>query len=319
MNNSKTSLNGFGVLFISLIIATTLASFPVEVFKDRENYLVYAQDSLFILLRNLSEGLLSTFFNEPLWLLINIGLGALLEPENVVRLLIFISSFLVIYKLLFQDTNRIFILLLIFFLPIVVKNHIVHLRQGVAIAIFIFAYFSLSKYKYFYLALTPLVHSSFFVILLLMFIRASMTKIRLAGDVQSILYFVVGSVLAVLLVQVASMLGARQHEQYATTVMNNVSGLGFLFWFSVFMVYCVQGKEFLKEHSFSVGVLVLYLTTYFTLPVTGRILESAVVIVLLSGTKIKGTMRNIFYALVTMFFIGHWILRLNYEGLGFYP
>tara|TARA_B100000408_G_scaffold93744_1_gene72123 strand:+ start:6401 stop:7360 length:960 start_codon:yes stop_codon:yes gene_type:complete len=319
MKVSKTSLSVFGICLLSLAVSTILASLKVDAFKDRENYLIYAQDSIVILLRNFTEGLLPTIFNEPIWLLINIGLGLFFAPENVVRLLIFVSSFIVLSRLLFQDKNKIFILLLIFFLPIVVKNHIVHLRQGVAIAIFIFAYFSLSKYKYFYLALTPLVHSSFFVILLLMFIRASMTKIRLAGDLQSILYFVVGSVLAVLLVQVASMLGARQHEQYATAVMNNVSGLGFLFWFSVFMVYCVQGKEFLKEHSFSVGVLALYLTTYFTLPVTGRILESAVIIVLLSGTKIKGTMRSIFYALVTMFFIGQWILRLNYEGLGFYP
>lgn len=319
MKISKASLSVFGIFLLSLTVSTILASLQVDAFKDRENYLIYAQDSIVILLRNFSEGLLPTIFNEPLWLLINVALGVFFDPENVVRLLIFASSFIVLSKLLLQDKNKFFFLLLIFFLPIVVKNHIVHLRQGVAIAIFIFAYFSWSKYKYFYLALTPLVHSSFFVILLLMFIRASMTKIRLAGDLQSILYFAVGSVLAVLLVQVASILGARQHEQYATEAMNNVSGLGFVFWFSVLMIYCAQGKKFLKENSFSVGVLALYLTTYFTLPVTGRILESAVVVVLLSGTKIKGIMRSIFYSLVTIFFIGQWMLRLNYEGLGFYP
>lgn len=319
MKNSKTSLNGFGVAFISLIIATTLASFPVEVFKDRENYLVYAQDSLFILLRNFSEGLLSTFFNEPLWLLINIGLGALLEPENVVRLLIFTSSFLVIYKLLFQDGNKLFLLLFIFFLPIVLKNHIVHLRQGVAIAVFIAAYFSLSKYRFFYLALTPLIHSSFFVILLLMVVGRLMTKTRFAGDLQTVLYFVLGCIISVVLLKLAAILGTRQHEQYATEALNNVSGLGFVFWFFILSLYCIQGKDFLKVHSLSIGVLLLYLTTYFTLPVTGRIFESAVLIVLLSGTKMKENVRYVFYSAVIIFSLGQWALRLNADGLGFYP
>jgi hypothetical protein len=119
--------------------------------------------------------------------------------------------------------------------------------------------------------------------------------------------------------QVAAILGTRQHEQYTTEVLNNVSGLGFVFWFFILSLYFIQGKAFLKVHSLSIGVLLLYLTTYFTLPVTGRIFESAVLIVLLSGTKIKGSLRYVFYSTVIIFSLGQWAMRLNADGLGFYP
>lgn len=87
-------------LLIALGYGAALAVLPVDVFKDRHNYLIYASDSGSILAFYVESGLLKALANEPFWLLINVGLSSLLSPEEVVRFLVFLSATMVAYVVL---------------------------------------------------------------------------------------------------------------------------------------------------------------------------------------------------------------------------
>jgi len=67
----KGSLIVPSIYLFSLIYAATLAFLSLDVFKDRINYLRYAESSLAILQGYFNKGILVALVNEPVWLLIN--------------------------------------------------------------------------------------------------------------------------------------------------------------------------------------------------------------------------------------------------------
>ncbi len=68
----------------------------------------------------------------------NSALGLFADPDVVVRLIIFVSAFLTAWLVLSNNTKYIFPLLILLFLPNVIKNYLIHLRQGLAISIFFY-------------------------------------------------------------------------------------------------------------------------------------------------------------------------------------
>lgn len=130
------------IFVISIVYAAVLTSMPLDAFKDRANYLVYATSPLEILMRYISGGGASVAFNEPAWLLLNIGLGSFLEPENVVRALIFFPAFTTSFFVLRSNPRNCIFLLAFLLAPQIIKNNITHLRQGVAISVFLLGWFT---------------------------------------------------------------------------------------------------------------------------------------------------------------------------------
>ena len=63
--------------------------------------------------------------------------------------------------------------------------------------------------------------------------------------ITAIILFLIGS----LAIQIASVLGARQGERY-TGVLANVSGLGFVFWSMIFVIFLSAGRRFLYKIHF---------------------------------------------------------------------
>jgi hypothetical protein len=304
-------------VFIALAYGAILSQIPAEHFKDFNNYLVYAEQSWFILLGRIESGVLATLSNEPVWLLINAVLGASLSSENVVRLLIFTSATMVSWVVLSNYPRHFGWLLVFLILPAVVKNHLIHLRQGLAIAFFLWAWFSPRHItRWLLMCITPFVHVSFFFVLPILWVAKSMTFIGFGAVLRTIVFVGMGIATGIGLAWLALLLGARQAEVYNLATIH-VSGFGFAFWTIIFGIMFFEGRHFLREHVFAIGMIVFYLSTYWLIEVTARIFESGLLLVLLAGLMLSGWRRIGFLTAVLTFCVLTWLTRLSQPAMGF--
>lgn len=305
------------ILIVALVYAISLIYLiPMEGIKDRENYLVYASSSDAIQLRYYSLGVLNAFTNEPIWLFINIILGNFLLPEQTISLIIFFSAFISSFLILKSNPHFFIFLLFILFFPQIIGKYIIHLRQGLAITIFLLGWFSTSKpWRIFWLSLTPFIHASFFFILFLLIYTHFLKKIKLAIDLRIIAVIVSGLALGLSLEYIVVILGARQADEY-TFSSENISGLGFLFWLGIFILYWSQGYTFINKNTFAMVVMAFYLSTYFLIEVTGRVFESSVIIVLLASLDLTAWRKNICFFMIISFELLGWFIRLDQPWFG---
>ncbi len=303
------------VWILSVIYGGFLAGLPLDIFKDRANYLIYAEHSWEIFERTWEEGLLVGLVNEPLWLLLNAGLGAVLPPEAVLRTLIFVPATLVAWFVLRHEPRQFMWLLLFLLVPQVVKNHIIHLRQGTAIAVFLAGWFaSRQPLRGMLLVVAPFIHSSFFFVLFLLASVRIMRSLRLAADLRTLL--MVGTAVGLGSTSwLAESLGARQAKLY-TAPAEDFSGLGFAFWMLVLIVMVLQGREFLKQCAFEINTIIFYLCTYFFSPFSARIFENTVLLVLLSGLRLTGWRNLAFLGLFLFYLLLQWFIRIGQPSFG---
>lgn len=312
----KRSVRFFFPPLFALFYATLLASLPVDAFADRYNYLAYAASSDLILQRYTTHGVTFTLANEPLWLLINIWLEHFLSPPDVVRTIIFVPSFLTAYLLLRNNPNNILWAILFLAIPLVVKNHIIHLRQGVGISVFLLGYYARSRtLKNVTMWASPFLHSSFFFVLLIKYLSDFLTLFRPTPTLRLAIYSLVFLALAVVLEAISTNLGARQAIEHMR-METDASGLGFVFWAGILMLFLSYGRDFITKHAFPLAALVFYLSVYFLLPVSGRIFESAVLLVLTAGLNLTGLRRLAFLAGVVSFVVISYALQINQPWLG---
>lgn len=306
----------FLVLTLALTYGGLLASMPLDVFLDRVNYLNYAENSWHILERYWAINPLAGLANEPLWLLINAGLATVLSPEVVLRLIIFVPASLVAWNVLRQDSRQLIWLLVFLLLPQVINNHIVHLRQGAAIAVFLTGWFTTRRsLRWLMLATTPFIHAAFFFIMALLMLTGIARRLRFAAGLRTLLFIGFGLGIGGALGWLASFLNARQGDQYAFS-MTDVSGFGFVFWGMVLGVMCLQGRAFMRRHAFELGVIVFYLATYFLIEVTARIFECGLLLVLMAGLRLTCWRRVVFLALITGYGVLQYALKINEPWIG---
>jgi hypothetical protein len=305
------------IFVLAVSYGLALASLPVDIFQDRSNYLDYVQSAPLLLLQYLGEGWLVFFTNEPLFLLLNAALGLGLEPPAVVRTLIFFSATTLAFTVLRTGPRHFIWLLLILVFPSVIKNYIIHLRQGLAISVFMIGWQMSGRYKRLALiAAAPFFHASFFFVLLLLGLTYFGRKLKLAADLRGLTYIFVGLAAAVSLGVVAQLLGARQGEEYEFAAAE-ISGLGFVFWLAVACIFATGNKAFQQREAFAMGSIIFYLCAYFFVEVSARIFESAMVAVLLAGLTLNGWRRHIYCAAIAFFAGMSWVLRLGQPLLGF--
>jgi hypothetical protein len=316
ITSSRIKYN-FTTIIIAFIYASSLSFLiPMEQISDRENYLTYATSSEVIAFGHLAKGFVSFISNEPLWLAINVGLNAFIKPEQIVLSVIFFSAFITSFLILKSNPKYFFFLLFMLLFPQVITKHVVHLRQGLAISIFLLGWFSSSKsWRLLILGLTPFIHASFFFVLTLMFLTFVFRRLRFAVDLKTIFVVLLGLVVSFSLGHISSFLGARQSEQYEFS-QASVSGLGFVFWLSVFVLYWLQGRSFTQHNAFIMVCIAFYLTTYFLIEVTGRIFESTVIITFLAGLGLTSWRRKVFMACITHFVLLSWLVKFNEPWLG---
>lgn len=312
----KDTLYKMGIFLFSFFYAFFLANLPVDAFVDRDNYLIYAEQAKYLLGLNFSSGLLRLIFNEPIWLLINIFLSTFLNPENVVRFIIFFSSFCVSYFALNYSKRNFLLLLIILFLPQVLKNHIIHLRQGLALSFFLIGWFSEKKYKKnIFFLMSAFIHSSFLFVLAFVFIDKIVSTLKVDIYIKSIICFLAAITLLLLMGIIASMLGARQAEE-VVPVFGQISGLGFLFWLVMMILFLLQKEFVVAKQSFIILCIIVYLTTYFFTPYTARIFESTMLLILMAGTYFTKELKIFFIILVGIYFLGQWYPLLDLPKFG---
>lgn len=301
---------------VALCLSLFLGFLDIDAYKDRSNYLEYASSSHLILARNVIEGPLTVLFNEPLWLIINMILSLVLTSEWVLRTIIITSSFLTVYTVLRNVKLQYFLLAILFLLlPTVMKNNIIHIRQGLAIAVFLIGWFSSQKkYKYLFIICSAFIHSSFIIVIFGLLCVRAMLHLKLSYGIRNFLYVLIALFLGVFGLILASTIGARQGGAYKE-VSVDVSGLGFLYWSAVTVLFVMQERLFLHRHAYSVFYLFLYLGTYFLLPVTARIFESVLIIILLSSLEFKNY-KLLFLGAFFFYFVMLWASRIGQPGFG---
>lgn len=304
-------------LLVAFVYASLLCSFPMDGLADRDNYLEMARVSPLIIARHFGQGLQALLANEPVWLAINSALGLLLADDVVVRIIIFFSAFIVSYLLLINNPKNFFWLLLILVFPQVMKNFVIHLRQGLAIAVFMLGWFSSgNKKRVFFIGLTPFIHSSFFIIIAILLGNWLLKKLRAAPDFKLLLYFTASLSLALLVTQVAALIGARQAK--TTAVMEGAaSGVGFLFWSAILVILLLQGRQFIHKYSVALGILIFYLASYFFTPIAGRVFESGVLLVLLAVLATTGWRRIMALTVLLAFNIALMLVQYSQPLMGF--
>lgn len=304
-------------MLVALAYASALCLFPMEGLADRDNYLEMARISPLILARHLGQGVHSLFANEPVWLAINSVLGLLLDDTVVVRIIVFFSAFVVSYLLLLNNPKNFFWLLLVLIFPQVMKNFVIHLRQGLAIAVFMLGWFSAgSKKRLFFIGISPFIHSSFFIISAILLGGWILKKLKTAPDIKLLMYAVVSLSLALLVTQLAALIGARQAN--TTAVMEEAaSGIGFLFWSSMLVILLLQGRRFLHQYTVAIGVLIFYLAAYFFTPISGRVFESGVLLVLLAVLATTGWRRIMAFTILLAFNAALMLVQYSQPMMGF--
>lgn len=304
-------------LIVASLYAALLCLFPMEGVLDRVNYLEMARVSPLIIARFLGQGLHSLFANEPVWLGINAVLGLLLEDVVVVRIIIFSSAALLSYVLLVNNPRNFLLVAIILIFPQVMKNYVIHLRQGVAIACFMAGWLSQRKRnKWFFLGLSPLIHSSFFIILAIVIGSWVLRKLRIAPDLKLLIFGAGSLAVALFAVQLSAAIGARQAE--TTMVMReSTSGVGFLFWSTILLLMLFQGRQFLHQHTVALGVLIFYLAAYFFTPIAGRVFESGIVLVLLALLATTGWRRLLALSILLAFNAALMVVTYTQPLMGF--
>lgn len=303
---------------LSLGYAWFVSSLPIDAFLDRQNYFNYIDNSYGLLRFQLNNGFLAFFSNEPLWLFINSVLNdGFSNPENAIRLYIFLSAGVFSFFLLRSGPKYFFLLVLFLFFPQIIKNYIVHLRQGVAIAVF-FVGWNLQSRRigWFLMAITPFIHASFFFIMALIVVRSIISKIKISSDAQISIFFIFSLALSVSVGFLAAELGARQAEYYTDSI-SNFSGLGFVFWLGICILFLFQGREYFRKFSLEILILIFYLTSYFFTAISARIFESALILILLAGLRLDGFRFRIFIFSILFYVSYSYIIRWNEPWLGF--
>jgi hypothetical protein len=223
VSSSAISIRGLIWVF-PFIYAFTLASLPVDKFIDRDNYLALVTASGIALQAYSGSGFLTLLQNEPIWLAINLVLGLFFENAIVLQILIFVSSFLFSFAILRMskpEPKYILFAIAICLWPQVMKNYVIHIRQGVAISVFMLAMLSAARIpRVVGLAATPFLHSSFFFVqinLMLAWLVKQSMKRSLNVRAAVVIAMVAVCVTSAAAVWMVGFSGARQIEQQAGT------------------------------------------------------------------------------------------------------
>jgi hypothetical protein len=304
----------YGVLALvfSVGYAFFLASLPIDGFVDRDNYFNYITDASLLLDTKLESGIATLLQNEPVWLLVNLFLGRFLGEHDALRVLIFFSAWLFSQSILriSKDDPTFFILaVVVCLLPQVLKNYVIHLRQGLAIAVLMFTLTSSSLIvRRIGNILAPLIHTSF----LFVFINYMLAWLanKYSGTSRTHLYLAMLFAACLFNVSLIFLVGysdARQITENASLDFEARSGMAFLFWLVVLIIFLWDGVDFGIRYFFAVASIAGYLLLYFVFSPIARIFESAMPFVLVTGYGLQSSRRQLFYVMLGLLFLYQWL------------
>lgn len=265
------------ILALSIIYAIWLSNLPDFLFKDRNNYFLYAQYPIERLAQVISTK--SFLFKEPLFLVFNAGMLLLFKnPATTITIIVFIITFSISYFCFYRSTSfikGIFLLFIVFIQTQSLALQVVTIRQGVGWAILLLTLPIIKKpiHIIYLLAFCGLFHNSFF---LLCFFYALYWLIFYKSAIKSaeirMLFFVgVGLVFFILFYFITSILDLKQTFEETESTSG---GGAFVLWFAV-LIYLLLFKRkdnVANFYDISIIGLVIYLTGYFLATISGRMI-----------------------------------------------
>ena len=284
-----------------------------EITRDRESYFISFSNTPDIIDRMefLSPSIL---FQEPLYRVIVYLLGIFFSPQSIALILIGISASLSMGALYKARPDLLVLIILVFLLPQFMGKYIVHIRQGLAIAIFLVTYLYFKRSLIASCFIAGLVHISFLIALPILFAIKITPKKRVYFFLFSIVFFLSASLLFYqdLFRQLVFYLNISQGQNYSF-ISENVSGLGFLYWFSIYIFLFMQ-KRLSESRALSMNIIGLYLASYFFVNFLSRLLESFLPIIFIELNSLN---TKICYLALTFFLVISWNSRLSSTLLGF--
>lgn len=263
---------------ISLIYALLLTILPNYLFRDREEYIVYATYSSSILE---SSNSLTLLFNEPLFLFYNKMLSYIFPSNLIPKVSVFFISFTLMYFIVIKANSFLRFLLgffLVFFVQYTFHLQLVVLRQGIATALLMwFVYFFWGQKKFYPSCfLLPFFHSSFFIIVFVLLYDNFLSYFIKGVKKRLVLIAITTSILSFILLEFARILGVRQASQ-SHLMQNDNGGGGFILFSFILLILFFRGMNNVYKDKFGrmaiLGIIV-YLAFYYTVPVSGRIISS---------------------------------------------
>jgi len=308
-------------ILASVIFGFFLSGLPHDLFIDRDNYLLFiSAETLFERINIGISSPLVFFANEPLWVFLNLGLAILFEADTVIRLIIFLGAAtfccVVLRHLRGGPTLYLFgCAALLLLTPQILKNYVVHLRQGFAIAVFMLILFDFPSYWRLGLAaiIAALFHSSFFFIFGLAVVLIVLEHFQLKAVYKFSIIAIFIFISAYFLNTIYSIIEVRRGDP--SPPMEVLSGNGFVFWISVLLVVCIAAnirRDFEMNHymEFAITAILLYLIYYFSTMFASRIFESALPLVYLGLLTIPGITRKLISAALGLLLVYQWLPAL---------
>lgn len=296
-------------ILLAFILATiyigVATSLPHDFFRDRDVYLVYASDSQE--LYDFYDGI-TVYFNEPLFLKINVLLNNFLLPSSIVYFfLIFcsIGTLLLLYK--YSKNIFMFFLGIIF---ILVCNYAFHaqfvvLRQTIASLILLYALTYVKEIKIVILVsfLCSFIHVSLFFVTALLILYEAIN--RFSTKIKSLIIIISSAIMGLFITVIGKYFGIRQATEDHIISSVNVGGGAFLCFSMVLLyflfIYKVDEKS-KRIYDFSILGLSIFIGLYFINPAAGRLMSTFILsIIFLLCSKFNIINTSLIFVLIAIF------------------
>lgn len=303
-------INFLIISLVGIFYIPFITLMPNDWFRDRDNYLIYA--NMANVIKDKYEGI-SLYFNEPIFLLINEKLSSYFDVELIPHIFSFFLVFSFFIGLAYYSKSMLMFflgLILSITIPYMIQSELVVLRQGVATGIFIISFLLTKNNKIlasilFFLAFIHSIFFIFFIFFVLNFIVFSKLEFR----VKLFINFVLMAGISIFSILLAQFFGLRQGDEYQQNMEVSRGGGAFLLFLIVFIyLYLFDDEKNKKLYEFSLIGLVMFLTAYFLTPISGRLFNTIipfVIFLLVSRTKLQD------YLVVSFISIVFLILFIN--------
>ncbi|WP_171996319.1 EpsG family protein [Psychrobacter sp. DAB_AL43B] len=305
------------VALVGSMYVISLSNMPNEWFRDRDNYLIYANYPESII--DLYENKFILIVNEPFFLYSNIWLGKIFENDFIPNFFVYFITTVFIFFIGYNAKSTIgfiFGLVLSILIPYILQAELVALRQGLATALFIPFFFLVKDDKKILVILLvcAFFHSIFFLFFLFYFLNFFVLS-RFSIRKKLIINSVFMMILSLIGIVVAKYLGLRQGSEYMG-VEGDVGGGAFLLFAFVFVyVYAYGNKDNKRLYEFVMIGLTIFLTSYFLSPVSGRLFNTVAPFLVFLLVSKNRTIDYIFISFLSVVFLALFLSGSYYELL----
>ena len=184
-----------------------------------------------------------------------------------------------------------------------ISNYINSLRLALASSLFLLAWFYMNgRKKKLLLALTPLIHYNFFIVIGLVWLESYLKKAKASINISIMISAIAGLTFGLFVFIIANIIGFIElSDRYSE--FGGFVGITFgpLFFLCILIIFLLQGKSFKQENLLSIMILTFYISAVLFFPPVSRVVISTIVLILVSGFSINSYYKHIFVLLIILY------------------